>query len=80
MQDFVWALGADCKVYPCCIQKYQKGWEYGDIRETTLKEMITKAFGFRRELDVTKCPPCWMRDRNKSMISAIKRPKHAEFI
>lgn len=80
MQDFVWALGADCKVYPCCIQKYQKGFEFGDIRETTLKQMITKAFGKRRSLDVKTCAICWMRDRNKSMIAAIKRPKHANFI
>jgi len=80
MQDFVWALSADCKVYPCCIQKYKKGWEFGDIRKTTLKKLITKAFGQRRKLDVTDCPPCWMRDRNKAMISAIKRPKHVNFI
>ncbi|UVF62438.1 radical SAM protein [Nitrososphaeria virus YSH_922147] len=80
MQHFVWALGADCKVYPCCIQKYIKGWEFGDIRETTLKEMITKAYGQMKQLDVKKCPPCWMRDRNKSMSSAIDRPKHHNFI
>jgi sulfatase maturation enzyme AslB (radical SAM superfamily) len=80
MQDFVWALGANCLVYPCCIQKYEKGWEFGDIRKETLKQMVTRAYGNRRRLDVTTCPPCWMRDRNKSMISAIRRPKHAEFV
>jgi sulfatase maturation enzyme AslB (radical SAM superfamily) len=80
MQHFVWALGADCKVYPCCIQKYIPGWEIGDITKTTLKDIITSAFSKMRSLDVKSCPPCWMRDRNKAMISAIKRPLHANFI
>ena len=80
MQHFVWALGADCKVYPCCIQKYIDGWEFGDVRNITLKEMVTKAYSSMRNIDVKKCPPCWMRDRNKSMINAIKKPKHVNFI
>lgn len=80
MQRFVWALGANCKVYPCCIQKYIPGWELADIRETTLKEMILSVHEKMKNLDVKQCPPCWMRDRNKAMASAIDRPKHANFV
>lgn len=80
MQRFTWALAADCKVYPCCIQKYIPGFELADIREMTLKQMIEKTHKKMTNLDVKTCPPCWMRDRNKAQASAIERPKHANFI
>jgi len=80
MQRFVWALGADCKIYPCCIQKYIPGFELGDIRENTLKELIQKSHSKMTQLDVKTCPPCWMRDRNKAMKQGIERPKHANFV
>lgn len=80
MQRFVWALGADCKIYPCCIQKYIPGFELGSIKENTLKELIQKSHDKMTNLDVKTCPPCWMRDRNKAMQQGIERPKHANFV
>lgn len=80
MQRFVWALAADCKVYPCCIQKYMAGWELADIRDMTLKQMVDKTHEKMNALDVKKCPPCWMRDRNKAMSQGVLKPKHANFV
>lgn len=80
MQRFVWALGADCKIYPCCIQKYIPGFEIGDIRENTLNELITKSHGKMTNLDVKSCPSCWMRDRNKAVENIMKIPKHVNFV
>ena len=81
-QRFVMAIGADSLVYPCCIQKYHKGYGYADIRENTLKEIVqsinTKEF--MDNLNVTACNPCWLRNRNKSIGATVEQPKHHNFI
>lgn len=81
-QRFVWAIGADCKVYPCCIQKYHPDFAYGDIREKTLKELVNdlKTISAMNSLDVTKCYPCWLRNRNKAIAKAVEKPIHVNFI
>lgn len=80
MQRFVWALGANYLVYPCCIVKYMPNMEVGDIRVNTLKEIIESSHEKMNGLDVKKCPPCWLRQRNKVMAQAIEKPKHENFI
>jgi len=80
MQRFVWAIGADNLVYPCCIMKYNKDFALGDIRKNTLKEIIELSHKKMTDLNVTTCYPCWLRDRNISMGQAIERPPHANFI
>ena len=79
-QRFVWAIGADCKVYPCCIMKYHPNFAYGDIRNQTLKELVDKSSKFMDELNPAGCFPCWLKDRNKSIESAVKPPMHHNFI
>jgi len=81
-QRFVMAIGADCKIYPCCIQKYHKGYEYADIREKSLKDIVfdINTVNFMDNLDVTRCNPCWLRNRNKSIGASIEQPKHHNFI
>lgn len=82
MQRFVWALGADCKVYPCCIVKYWPAMAFGDIREKTLKQMVEDINVKARmdDLNVSLCPPCWLRERNKEISIGIEKPVHANFI
>lgn len=76
MKDFVWAIGADALVYPCCIMKYIPNWHFADLRKNTLKEMVD----MNRDIDVRKCHPCWLRERNKSIAGAVIKPKHENFI
>jgi len=81
-QRFVMVIGCDSKVYPCCIQKYHKGYEYADIRDLSLKQ-ITENYNtekFMDELDVTKCNPCWLRNRNKAIAAVVEQPKHFNFV
>lgn len=81
-QRFVMAIGADSKVYPCCIQKYYKDYAYADIREKTLKEIVydLNTMQFMDTLNPVMCNPCWLRNRNKSIGAAIDKPKHHNFI
>lgn len=76
MKDFVWAIGANSLVYPCCIMKYLPNWHFADLRKTTLQEMVK----LNRKVDVKQCHPCWLRERNKSIAGAVEKPKHENFI
>lgn len=79
-QRFVWSIGADNLVYPCCIQKYNKQFAFGDIRKNTLKELVELMNEKMTNLDVRMCSPCWLRDRNKSIASAVEPPPHVNFV
>ena len=81
-QRFVWAIGADQKVYPCCIMKYHPDYAYASIKENTLKEIVESRETdlAMTELDVSKCYPCWLRNRNKAIASAVEKPIHHNFI
>lgn len=80
MQRFVWALGADMKIYPCCIVKYWPNMSLGSLKENTLKELIEKSHQKMNDLDVKQCPPCWLRNRNKAISQAVEKPPHNNFI
>lgn len=79
-QRFVWAIGADCKVYPCCIMKYHPDYAFGDISNYSLKYLIEKMAEKMDNLDVTRCRPCWLRNRNKAIGRAVEKPIHHNFI
>jgi len=92
MQRFVWAIGADANVYPCCIQKYNPGFEIGNIQEKTLQEIIDGEFSKKKinQLDPAGCHPCWMREKNKTIDMILnssqtvpdeaKKPPHVNFV
>lgn len=82
LQRFVWAIGADCKVYPCCIRKYVSGSEIGDIIKKTLKEIIYDENTINKmdSLKPLTCSPCWMRDKNKLIAKAVEKPPHVNFL
>lgn len=82
IQKMVWAIGADCKVYPCCIMKYHPAYAYDDVLVHSLKEMIDSAefLAKQNNLDVTKCFPCWLRTRNQSIEQTQIQPKHSNFL
>jgi sulfatase maturation enzyme AslB (radical SAM superfamily) len=79
-QRFVWSIGADMKVYPCCIMKYNPNFAYGDLRENTLKELIDKMHESQTGLVPAKCMPCWLRNKNKAIGNAVEQPLHHNFI
>ena len=79
-QRFVWAIGADMKVYPCCIMKYFPDYAFGSLKEHTLKQLIDKMDNSMTNLVPAKCMPCWLRGKNKAIDNAIKEPVHHNFV
>lgn len=82
IQKFVWAVGADCKVYPCCIVKYDSKMALADLRTQTLKEIVNDInFKIKQDgIDVNLCPPCWLRERNKTIEQTQLKPMHSNFL
>jgi len=81
-QRFVWAIGADCKVYPCCIMKYHPDFAYADIREMSLAQIVNdmSTIQMMDSLAPAGCFPCWLRNRNKAIAKAVEKPMHHNFI
>ena len=81
-QRFVMAIGADSGVYPCCIMKYDKKFQYANLKNNTLKEICDSMniHEFMTNLSPERCNPCWLSDRNKSIDKAVEKPVHANFI
>ena len=81
-QRFVMAIGADSGCYPCCIMKYNKDYQYGNLKNNTLKEIVNSmnTKEFMDNLDPKRCYPCWLEPRNASINAAIEKPKHHNFI
>ncbi len=81
-QRFVVAIGADSGCYPCCIMKYNKDFQYGNLKDATLREIVTSmnTDEFMKSLDPARCYPCWLSPRNASITSAIEKPLHHNFI
>lgn len=81
-QKFVWAIGADSNVYPCCIMKYHPDYANGNIAKNTLKEIVENINTKVRQdrLVPAQCFPCWLRDRNGQIAAAVEKPKHHNFI
>ena len=79
-QRFVWAIGADMKLYPCCIQKYDPKNVLGDLRKNTLKELIALSHEKMTALTPRECLPCWIRNKNKIIDQAVNEPTHSNFI
>ncbi len=89
-QRFVVAIGADGGLYPCCIMKYNKKFEYANLKNSTLNEIVTSmnVDAFMKNLNPVNCRPCWLSPRNASIDGAIKdpnykpipKPNHANFI
>jgi radical SAM protein with 4Fe4S-binding SPASM domain len=81
-QHFVWAIGYNGLVYPCCIMKYHPEFVMGDLAKNTLAEIVSSPermkMGFN--LDVTDCKSCWLRDKNKFIESLLQVPMHADFV
>ena len=81
-QRFVMAIGADSGCYPCCIMKYNKEYQYGNLKNNTLKEIVESmnTHEFMTNLNPERCYPCWLSDRNKSIDKAVTKPTHYNFI
>lgn len=77
-QRFVVAIGADSGLYPCCIMKYNKDFEYGNLKKNTLAEICTSmnTKQFMENLNPARCYPCWLSDRNASITNAIADPNY----
>lgn len=84
-QMFSWNVGADAKCYPCCIQIYHEGYDFGDLTKESLHDII---YGDRRrkyieEFDVKKCWWCWMRTKNfiiETLLKPDRRLGHVRYV
>jgi wyosine [tRNA(Phe)-imidazoG37] synthetase (radical SAM superfamily) len=80
-QRFVWAIGTDGMVYPCCIEKYHRGFEIGDLRHETLRQIAERQAETVKTFDVTKCKPCWLRDKNQFVSYLLEEnPAHVDYV
>jgi MoaA/NifB/PqqE/SkfB family radical SAM enzyme len=82
-QFFTWAVGYEGLVYPCCIMKYHKGYELGDLRTESLKDLVhsEKRRRFTESFDVSKCKPCWLRDKNQFIEYMLtENPQHVNYV
>lgn len=81
-QRFVWSIGADAKLYPCCINKYDPKYVIADLKEKSIGEVIYDVYTNIKmdNLDPKNCLPCWLRGKNDSIKDAIEKPKHANFV
>lgn len=79
-QHFVWSIGADGFVYPCCIQKYEPTYALADIVNESISDIIANTFTRMVTLDPKSCRPCWLRSRNKVVSNAVEKPQHSNFI
>lgn len=79
-QQFVWNIGADCMVYPCCIQKYNKDYALADIRTQTILEIVQSTHSRMLKLEPIYCNPCWLRNRNKDIEKGVVKPQHGNFV
>jgi len=82
-QFFTWAIGYEGLVYPCCIMKYHKGFEMGDLRTQSLKELVHSDARrkFIEGFDVHDCKACWLRDKNQFIEYLLAdNPQHINFV
>jgi len=82
-QHFVWAIGYNGIVYPCCIMKYHTGYEIGDLSKQTLKDIVLSEHrrNFAAHLNVMDCKSCYLRDKNKFIEYLLdKNPAHVNFV
>ena len=61
---FMIAIGYNGLVYPCCIVKNRPNYEYGNLNEAPLEDIISQN---TRKYRAGTCPPCWSRDHNIKM-------------
>lgn len=82
-QHFVWAIGYNGTVYPCCIMKYHAGYEIGDLYHQTLLDIVHSDARkkFARDLIVSECKPCYLRNKNKFIEYLLDdQPQHVNFV
>lgn len=81
-QRFVMAVGADAGCYPCCIMKYNKKYQYANLKESSLAQIVQSmnTHDFMNKLNPESCYPCWIRPRNDSIAKAVEKPTHHNFI
>ena len=81
-QRFVWSIGADAKLYPCCINKYDSKYVIADLKEKTIGEVIHDiSTNIKMDnLDPKNCLPCWLKGKNYSIKDAVEEPIHRNFV
>jgi len=61
------SVGADFKLYPCCMTKYAKRFCIADLRRESLNKKFLKKWNKKiHNIDVKKCPTCWYDKFNEA--------------
>jgi radical SAM protein with 4Fe4S-binding SPASM domain len=83
IQHLATQIGADGKVYACCLMKYFPDFCLGDLRQITFADLWTSRARaeFLERHRASRCPPCWYDGTNEALeYLAQPLPLHAHFI
>lgn len=76
-------IGADGKVYRCCVLAYNQLGVIGDLHERRFAELWKDPETFRKmmEFDARGCPRCMFNAKNRTLAYAINtQPPHVNFV
>jgi archaellin len=72
------SIGANLKLYPCCMTKYAKKYCIADLDKNKIdKSFVNKWIKFIQNIKVKKCPTCWYDSFNE--MGNYYLDKNAEF-
>jgi MoaA/NifB/PqqE/SkfB family radical SAM enzyme len=75
------SIGADKKIYPCCMTKYSSKYVIGDLNNSSFAQEWKQINTFFKNLDVKKCPTCWYdRVNEMSEYYLLENPENKNFI
>ena len=82
IQHFSWIIGADAKLYPCCIMAYHEEFAIADLNKKSIKGILSSKIVWNKmfSLDPKSCLPCWLREKNQVVERAMEKPIHVNFL
>ena len=62
---FSTSIGADFKLYPCCMTKYSKKYCIANLKKLKVDRKFFKRWSqFIKNINVKRCPTCWYDNFN----------------
>lgn len=82
IQHFSWIIGADAKLYPCCIMAYHQKFAITDLNKHSIQEILEDNNVTNKMFDLNpkSCLPCWIREKNQIVERVMEMPIHENFL
>lgn len=79
---FTTFIGGDCSLYRCCVTSYNPQGFLGSLKDMSFKDLWDSQSkkDKMKSFDATSCTRCQFNDKNRSILNAISRPEHVEFV